>query len=155
MTPPTLPRSRLLFLDDDPRRAECFLRRHPHAIWVQTVVECLNCLEEPWDEIHLDHDLGGERSVEFEREDCGMAVIRWIVARPRPHLDSTRFVVHTHNPNAACLMVTHLQVSGFHAEAHPFEAKAYGTRHTRKRFVTIQLGAVLRKVDQLLRRFFF
>ena len=49
------------------------------AIWVQTVAECLNCLEEPWDEIHLDHDLGGERRVEFEREDCGMAVIRWIV----------------------------------------------------------------------------
>src|SRR3954447_20405295 len=94
------PCSRLLFLDDDPERAGAFLRRFPQAIWVQTAEECLLCLEEPWDEVHLDHDLGGERGVDFERQDCGMAVVRWIVAEPRPHLMAARFVVHTRNPTA-------------------------------------------------------
>src|SRR5262245_18905177 len=104
MKPSSPPGSRLLFLDDDPRPAEAFCHRFPQAIWVQTVEECLSCLEVAWDEIHLDHDLGGETGVDPGREDCGMAVVRWIVAAPRPHLASARFVVHTRNPNAACLM---------------------------------------------------
>ncbi len=111
---------RTLFLDDAPDRAAAFLAGHPGAVCVQTVGQCLDLLEQPWDEVHLDHDLGGEVLVDHERPDCGMAVVRWLCEEPRPHLRDTRFVIHTRNPNAACIMVLHLQVMGFQVQASPF-----------------------------------
>jgi hypothetical protein len=111
---------RVLFLDDDPDRAVVFLAAYPDAFWVQTAEECLARLSEPWDEVHLDHDLGGEAFVDHERDDCGMAVVRWLCDRPRPHLKDTRFVVHTHNPDAACLMALQLQLAGYGVEVCPF-----------------------------------
>lgn len=114
------PRMRILFLDDNPARASVFLVDHPQAIWVQTVEDCLACLEEPWDEVHLDHDLSGEINVDQDRDDCGMEVVRWMVREPRPHLGSTRFVIHTQNANAACVMVLHLQVAGYEVWDRPF-----------------------------------
>ncbi len=68
---------RILFVDDAPDRAATFLA-HPSAICVQTVEQCLDVLQQPWDEVHLDHDLGGEVLVDHERTDCGMAVVHWI-----------------------------------------------------------------------------
>lgn len=118
--------SRILFLDDDPVRAAAFRAECPDAVWVQTAEQCLACLAEPWDEVHLDHDLGGEMLVAHGREDCGMAVIRWLCERPRPHLRPTRFIVHTHNPNAACVMLLHLQVMGFDVQARPFGSNQAG-----------------------------
>jgi hypothetical protein len=112
--------SRILFLDDDPERAFAFLEVYPDAVWVQTVQECLGRLEEPWDEVYLDHDLGGEIFVDLNREDCGMAVVRWLCLAPRDHLKATRFVVHSHNESAAWLMVVHMQAVGFVARACPF-----------------------------------
>ena len=102
MDQPSPPTPQLLFLDDAPDRAAVFLAAHPGAVWVQTAVQCLELLEKPWDEVHLDHDLGGEVLVDHERADCGMAVVRWLCEEPRPHLRDTRFIIHTHNPNAAC-----------------------------------------------------
>jgi hypothetical protein len=112
--------SRILFLDDDPVRATAFLTERPHAVWVQTAEQCLAHLTEPWDEVHLDHDLGGEVFVDHERDDCGMAVVRWLCAQPQPHLQATQFFIHTHNPNAACVMTLHLQVMGFDVRVCPF-----------------------------------
>ncbi len=103
-----------------PERAATFLAAHPGAVWVQTVEQCLELLEQPWHEVHLDHDLSGEVLVDHERDDCGMAVVRWLCEEPRPHLRDTRFVIHTHNPNAACMMVLHLQVMGFQVHASSF-----------------------------------
>jgi len=103
-----------------PDRAATFLAAHPGGVWVQTVEQCLELLEKPWDEVHLGHDLGGEVLVDHERPDCGMAVVRWLCEEPRPHLRDTRFIIHTHNPNAACMMVLHLQVMGFQVQASPF-----------------------------------
>jgi hypothetical protein len=111
---------RILFLDDSPDRATTFLAAHPGAMWVRAVEQCIGLLQQPWDEIHLDHDLGGEVMVDHKRADCGMAVVRWLCKEPRPHLRDTRFVIHTHNPNAACMMVLHLQVMGFQVQASPF-----------------------------------
>jgi hypothetical protein len=116
--------SRILFLDDDPQRAMIFLQRSPEAVWVQTAESCIERLAECWDEVHLDHDLGGERFVDHEREDCGMAVIRWLGLEPRPHLQGARFVVHSHNTNAACIMAVHLQVMGFVTDVCPFGVEA-------------------------------
>jgi len=111
---------RILFLDDARDRAAAFVAVHPSAVWVQTVEQCLGLLQQPWDEVHLDHDLGGEVLVDHERADCGMAVVRWLCEEPRPHLRDTRFIIHTHNPNASCMMVLHLQVMGFQVQASPF-----------------------------------
>ena len=83
---------RRLFLDDDPARAAVFTARHPDACWVETAPACLEKLAERWDEVHLDHDLGGEHFVESTRPDCGMEVVRWLTAEPRPHL-----AVYQHN----------------------------------------------------------
>ena len=65
---------RILFLDDAPDRAAVFLAGHQGAVWVQTAEQCLELLKQPWDEVHLDHDLGGEVLVDHERDDCGLAV---------------------------------------------------------------------------------
>jgi hypothetical protein len=111
---------RLLFLDDDPERAKAFLSEHPQAVWVETVPECIRRLAENWDEIHLDHDLGGRTYVDTNENDCGMEVIRWICTQPRTHLRPTLFVVHTHNSLAGLLMVLQMRSRGYKAEFRPF-----------------------------------
>ena len=116
------PSPRLLFLDDDPARAEVFLAENPDAVWVQTAAECIARLDERWDEVHLDHDLGGEHFVDLSREDCGMEVVRWLCLHPRPHLRQTRFHVHSHNPNAATMMGMQMMMNGFQVSVRPFGA---------------------------------
>jgi len=111
---------RVLFLDDDPKRAERFLRDVPAAVWVKSVAECLPRLVEAWDEVHLDHDLEGKTLVDTNREDSGMEIIRWLCKEPRPHLSQTRFFVHTHNLVAGLLMVLQMHESGYKAEFRPF-----------------------------------
>ncbi|MFI5458591.1 MAG: cyclic-phosphate processing receiver domain-containing protein [Isosphaerales bacterium] len=111
---------RLLFLDDDPARAEAFLSENPEAVWVETVAECIVRLVENWDEIHLDHDLGGRTYVDTNENDCGMEVIRWLCKEPRAHLRQTLFFVHTHNSVAGLLMVLQMRASGYKAEFRPF-----------------------------------
>lgn len=111
---------RILFLDDDIRRAEVFLAMCPEAVWVETARACIDLLAEPWDEVHLDHDLGGERYVDVNRDDCGMAVVRWLCAEPRPHLADARFFIHSHHLAAASLMVQCLLQAGHAAEFRPF-----------------------------------
>lgn len=111
---------RVLFLDDDIRRAEIFLAICPEAVWVETAQACIDRLAEPWDEIHLDHDLGGERYVDVDREDCGMEVVRWLCAKPRPHLARARFFIHSHHLAAASLMVQCLIRAEYAAEFRPF-----------------------------------
>ena len=111
---------RVLFLDDDIRRAEVFLALCPEAVWVETARACIDRLAEPWDEVHLDHDLGGERYVDVNRDDCGMAVVRWLCAEPRPHLADARFFIHSHHLAAASLMVQCLLQAGHAAEFRPF-----------------------------------
>lgn len=115
---------RRLFLDDDPWRATFFLINHPEAVWVQTAAECIEKLGETWDEVHLDHDLGGEHFVEISREDCGMEVVRWLCLRPRPHLRRTRFTIHSHNPDAALMMGWQMTANGFSVEMRPFGSTA-------------------------------
>lgn len=111
---------RVLFLDDDIRRAEVFLAICPEAVWVETARACIDRLAEPWDEVHLDHDLGGEQYVDVNRDDCGMAVVRWLCAEPRPHLADARFFIHSHHLAAASMMVQCLLQAGHAAEFRPF-----------------------------------
>jgi hypothetical protein len=111
---------RILFLDDDPKRAEIFLAENPEAVWVQTAEECIAQLEAAWDEVHLDHDLGGEQFVDLSRDDCGMAVVRWLCLQPHPHLEPTQFLVHSHNAVAAGMMVMQIRLAGYRVESRPF-----------------------------------
>jgi hypothetical protein len=113
---------RTLFLDDDPQRAAAFAAARPGAVWVTTAEECRARLEEPWDEVHLDHDLGGEHFVDQSRDDCGMEVVRWLSLHPRPHLRGTRFFVHSHNPAAATMMAMQMMLNGYRVEVRPFGA---------------------------------
>jgi hypothetical protein len=113
-------RNKVLFLDDDPARGASFLVEHPDAVWVGTAEDCIAYLAEPWHEVHLDHDLGGEVFVDCDRDDSGMAVVRWLCAEQRSHLAKTRFVVHSHNLNAACLMVLQLEMMGYEVQGRPF-----------------------------------
>jgi len=124
MLPTAAKSRRILFLDDDPNRAAVFLMENPEAIWVQTAKQCLSALVDPWDEIHLDHDLGGEVFVDHEREDCGMEVVRWLCEEPRAHLLTANFIVHTRNPNASCVMQFHLEVLGYRVQVRPFGQQA-------------------------------
>ena len=122
IVPKPAPARRLLFLDDDPLRAQLFLQDHPQAIWVTTVADCVARLEETWDEVHLDHDLGGKTFVDSRAEDCGMEVIRWLCKEPRSHLKGTLFFVHTHNAAAGLLMVLQIHACGYKGEFRPFGA---------------------------------
>jgi hypothetical protein len=113
-------RRRVLFLDDDPVRAIAFLAENPDAVWVKTAAECLERLSASWEEVHLDHDLGGRIMVDTSDDDCGMEVIRWLSLEPRTHLHETQFFVHTHNFAAGLLMVLTMREGGYKAEFRPF-----------------------------------
>jgi len=113
--------TRVLFLDDDPKRAARFLAACPNAYWVQTADECIARLAEIWDEVHLDHDLGGEIFVDSNRTDCGMEVVRWLCDMGhRSHLKHADFFVHTHNLNAAGQMLKALRSAGYSVVYRPF-----------------------------------
>ena len=93
---------------------------NPQAVWVQTVEDCVACLAENWDEVHLDHDLGGRTFVDTNEIDCGMEVIRWLCREPRTHLRESLFFVHTHNSVAGLMMVLQMRSSDYKAEFRPF-----------------------------------
>ena len=103
-----------------PSAREIFLKENPQAVWVTTVAECLARLDQPWDEVHLDHDLGGKTFVDSTDQDCGMEVIRWLCKEPRTHLKDSRFFVHTHHAAAGLLMVLQMRGYGYKAEFRPF-----------------------------------
>jgi hypothetical protein len=136
---------RRLFLDDDPERASIFLERHPEAVWVQTVPECLAKLAERWDEIHLDHDLGGEHFVDVNRDDCGMEVVRWLAREPRRHLRRSKFTVHSHNIVAAFEMVMNLQSLGYRVDARPFGVELTEPESSRLDRIKLRARALLRR----------
>ncbi|QEH34048.1 hypothetical protein OJF2_25810 [Aquisphaera giovannonii] len=111
---------RILFLDDDPERTAAFRLRNPTAALVETAEDCIARLAEPWDEVHLDHDLAGEVYVDSCRADCGMEVVRTIIAKPAAPFRDTLFIVHTHNVRAAGLMLRALREHGLSCVYQPF-----------------------------------
>ena len=115
------PTTRRLFLDDDPLRSEAFLAVYPDAVCVETAEACIARLAEAWDEVHLDHDLGGEVHVDPTRTDCGMEVVRWLSLTPRPHLRTAKFSIHTHNGMAAMMMSLQLKAAGYRVVVGPFD----------------------------------
>lgn len=88
---------------------------------METAQECIEQLTNKWDEVYLDHDLGGGMWVDPGREDCGTEVVRIIEDLRPKHLRKTRFIVHSHNYWAALNMVKMLKSAGYRAVYEPFE----------------------------------
>ena len=109
----------VLFLDDNPDRTRAFRSLVPYGTCTTTAQECIDemQLEDEWDFVFLDHDLGGEVYVDSDREDCGMEVVRWICAN-KPKIGM--IVIHTHNPPAAIRMEIELGQADYQASRIPF-----------------------------------
>lgn len=112
---------RILFMDDSSVRARAFLREHPEAVWVKTAAQCVERLAEPWDEVHLDYDLGWGVRADPGVEESGMGVANWMVKHKPEHLRRTAFVVHSHSKNASQRMVSELESAEYYAVRRPFE----------------------------------
>jgi len=111
---------KILFLDDNEDRWIHFKNvvDYDVAQWAQTAKECIHWLQkEKYDQVCLDHDLGGEVFVDSDREDTGMEVVRWIVAN-KPQIDE--IYVHTHNQPAGIRMATSLREAGYSVTYVPF-----------------------------------
>jgi DNA-binding response OmpR family regulator len=94
--------ARILFLDDQPRRADIFKTKYPDAVWVTTSAQAIECLSVgAWDMVCLDYDL-------LDGDD-GMVVARWMAAHC---LQVERVVVHSTNLLRAVEMVTTLRMLG-------------------------------------------
>jgi len=113
---------KILFLDDEAWRVDIARRTFPAAalVHVQNVTSCLEQLREGpdggWDVVSLDHDLGGERFVDSNRDDCGMYVVRWLAKFKRP---IAMVIVHTLNQEAAPAMADKLRKAGYKVTTVP------------------------------------
>lgn len=120
----------ILFMDDCPQRAALAYTRWPEdkkgrTIWCTTAEEAIGVLKDyPLDEVHLDHDLGGEQWVDSRREDCGMEVIRFIEKMDKKEREKkfskTRFIVHSWNLPAGQRMTERLVGVELNAVQIPF-----------------------------------
>lgn len=124
----------ILFLDDDHNRAALAHQRwsperRNRTMWVSTAADTISVLEDYVDdleEVHLDHDLGGERYVNSNREDTGMEVVRWLENLSNSKLMkymSVRFTVHTWNIPAGKEMMERLVYIGLNTKFIPFGMK--------------------------------
>lgn len=113
----------MIFLDDCPYRTKKVELRCPWAVCVETVVDCIKAIQDT-DTIKyllLDHDLGGEVYVDSDREDCGMEVVRWLVAHSDENVAKIEtIIVHSMNPPARESMVYALKEAGYNVLEIPF-----------------------------------
>jgi uroporphyrinogen-III synthase len=109
----------ILFLDDDKYRTAKFRSTVPSAFTAETAGEMIALLKksEVVKHLFLDHDLGNEQFVSSEIENCGMEVVRWIVAN-KPNIE--HIVVHSLNGYAAEEMKAKLKDAGYDVERIPF-----------------------------------
>lgn len=108
----------ILFLDDDPTRAQIYVRENPDVLWVETADDCIKQLEfQRWEFVSLDHDLGGEQFVSSDGDNTGMAVVRWIEEN---HPDVGGFHIHSWNIPAADVMKQRIRAAGYLVTQKPF-----------------------------------
>lgn len=113
---------RILFLDDSPERAK-IAKRELLCTHVTTASDCIELLErENWDDLYLDHDLGGDPELTPTTTDAngdtGMSVVNHLCLT-RTNL-RMRIVVHSLNTLAAPRMVQELRKAGYRVERIPF-----------------------------------
>lgn len=117
---------RILFLDDDPNR-QAWAKKHydvgnNYFAAATTAQEAIDWLEwgEPegfFDEVYLDHDLGGEQFVDSELKNCGMEVVRWMEDN-RPSVG--KVTIHSLNTVAALEMSRRLSDARYAVRHKPF-----------------------------------
>lgn len=108
----------MLILEDNGARIEYFKRVYPAAAIVKTAKDAiynLNLVQHSV--VSLDHDLNGEAFVDSDCHDCGMEVVRWIVAN-RPPIE--RILLHTANRKASKAMKDALVGAGYKVYRVPF-----------------------------------
>ena len=111
--------SAVLFLDDDMTRCSNFRSRCPSADIVHDSESCIAKLQDgDYDEVHLDHDLGGEIYCDSNREDTGMEVVRWMCLNK---CNARTVIVHSYNPHGANEMMIALEAAGYRVLRIPFE----------------------------------
>lgn len=121
----------ILWLDDDPNRAAITYQRWPsekrdNTVWCSTAKDTIFVLRDYGPElleVYLDHDLGGESFVNSARDDCGMAVIRWLESLSKKDIkgfEGVTFICHSHNLRAGYKMVSRLKAIGLLSKQIPF-----------------------------------
>lgn len=116
MTPDLL--NKHFILEDNAGRIAFFKANYPQAIILKTAQAMIDALQTNYcNRLFLDHDLNNEAFVDSNRADCGMEVVRWIVAN-RPEIDE--IWVHTANKGAAGLMWRVLTEAGYTVKVEPF-----------------------------------
>lgn len=104
---------KLLFLDDDKKRAFFLLDNIPEGIavtWVQTASAAIELLKsEKWDVVSLDHDLEGVYQSP-QHSNSGTAVAKYIAAHQKDlaYLKN-RVLIHSYNSKAALGMMEIMQ----------------------------------------------
>lgn len=114
---------RILFLDDDSYRYKQILRARGYNTtidWVETAQACIDKLShhDMYNQIWLDHDLGGEVYVSETNINTGSEVVRHILREELPI--KCDIIVHSMNTVAANNMVAVLQKAGYSAVYMPF-----------------------------------
>ena len=116
----------ILFLDDNEERHQAFARKHTDGEMIfaaYTVEEAINFLEKfsPFDEAHLDHDLGGQVFVASD-EMSGYHVALHI-ARMDPEMRPKKIIVHSWNPAGATNMRSMFERYGIQSSYEPFTGR--------------------------------
>lgn len=109
----------ILFLDDCPLRTKKFLKQYPHAECADTAEKIIDKIQEKTiiHGLFLDHDLGGTYDQESSEKNCGMEVVRFLVANKRSVL---KIYVHSMNAPAGQRMTTELKNAGYDVSYIPF-----------------------------------
>jgi hypothetical protein len=111
----------ILFLDDNPERLFLFKSSVPSARLAATAEEMIDLIKRHKGSdiecLYLDHDLGGKIYVDSNDKETGMEVVRWIIEN---HPSIKNIVIHSHNTDAAQLMLVALLRAGYVVECIPF-----------------------------------
>jgi len=108
--------AQILILEDNPERVKAFRQKFigSTVVIVDTVTDCIEQLQEKqWDELWLDHDLGGKEMVE-SGVGTGYAVAQWLELNP--HFKPPRIWVHSLNKSGVQNILAALP----EAKAYPF-----------------------------------
>lgn len=107
-----------LFLDDCPNRCRSFRSNFPSATIVNDADSCIEQLKsQAWDQVFLDHDLGGTTYQDTNEKNSGSEVVRWILQnKPAVGL----FICHSLNAPARENMFMFLKWADFPVDEIPF-----------------------------------
>lgn len=110
----------VLFLDDCPNRCKSFRSNFPSATIVNDAESCIAELKkQDWDQVFLDHDLGGTTYQDMSDKNSGSEVVRWVVEN-KPEVGV--FVCHSLNSPARVDMITQLRKAGYEVANIPFKS---------------------------------